>query len=122
MIEENRIKKNLKKFAFPRLSGTNFELKAFNKLKKEVESLNLNYEVQNFTFSSFYSRIYPKIAFSSGSLIYLTLYLPFHPILSTIVLFALTIILTISILLTRKPEKIQFIKKLSSQNLNEIRI
>jgi len=117
MIEENRIKKNLKKFAFPRLSGTNFELKAFNKLKKEVESLNLNYEVQNFTFSSFYSRIYPKIAFSSGSLIYLTLYLPFHPILSTIVLFALTIILTISILLTRKPEKIQFIKKLSSQNL-----
>jgi len=63
MIEERRIKRNLKKFAFPRLSGTKFELEAFNKLKKEVEGLNLDFEVQNFTFSSFYSRIYPKLAF-----------------------------------------------------------
>ena len=50
MIEETRIKRNLKKFAFPRLSGTKFELKAFNQLKKEVESLNLNFEIQNFNF------------------------------------------------------------------------
>ena len=78
MIEENRIKRNLKKFSFPRLSGTEFELKAFNKVKKEVEDLNLKYEVQNFTFSSFYSRIYPKVAFSSGTLIFLLLYLNFH--------------------------------------------
>ncbi|MHA1460753.1 MAG: M28 family peptidase [Promethearchaeota archaeon] len=117
MIVENRIKKNLKKFAFPRLSGTQFELMAFNKIKKEVKDLNLDFEVQNFTFSSFYSRIYPKIAFSSGSLIYLTLFLKFHPIISLISLVFLISILTSSILLTRKPERIQFIKKFNSQNL-----
>lgn len=117
MIDEKRIKKNLKKFAFPRLSGTKFELKAFNQVKKEVEKLNLDFEIQNFTFSSFYSRIYPKIAFSSGSLIYLFLYLAYHPIISTIILIVLISTLISSILLTRKPEKIQFIKQLNSQNL-----
>ena len=64
MVEENRIKRNLKKFAFPRLSGTDHEFKAFNQVKQEVTKLNLDFEVQNFTFSSFYSRIYPKISFS----------------------------------------------------------
>ncbi len=43
MIEESRIKRNLNKFAFPRLSGTKFELETFNKLKKEVEVLNLDF-------------------------------------------------------------------------------
>jgi len=43
MIEEARIKKNLKEFSFPRLSGTEFETKAFNKVKQEVENLNLEY-------------------------------------------------------------------------------
>jgi len=117
MIEERRIKRNLKKFAFPRLSGTKFELEAFNKLKKEVEGLNLDFEVQNFTFSSFYSRIYPKLAFLSGSLIYITFSLIFHPIITPIILVILISILTSSILLTRKPERIHFIKKLNSQNL-----
>ena len=117
MIEENRIKKNLEKFAFPRLSGTIFELKAFNKLKKEVESLKLDFEIQNFAFSTFYSRIYPKIAFSSGSLVFLSLYLNLHPFLTSVSLIILSSILISSILMTRKPERIQFIKKLHSQNL-----
>ncbi len=117
MVEEDRIKRHLKKYAFPRLSGTKDELKAFNLVKTEVENLNLDFEVQNFTFSSFYSRIYPKIAFSSGSLIYLSIYLTFQPIITPIILIILASILTSSILLTRKPEKIQFIKKFNSQNL-----
>jgi hypothetical protein len=117
MIEEKRIRRNLKNFAFPRLSGTEFELEAFNKLKKEVESLNLTFEVQNFIFSTFYSRIYPKIAFSSGSLIYLFFYLNLHPILTSILVVILSSILISSILLTRKPERIQFMKKLTSRNL-----
>jgi hypothetical protein len=117
MIEENRIKTNLTKFAFPRLSGTKFELNAFNQVKKEVENLNLNFEVQNFTFSSFYSRIYPKIAFSSGSLVYLSFYLKIHPILISIFVIILSSVLISSILLTRKPERIQFVKKFNSQNL-----
>ena len=117
MIEENRIKRNLKKFAFPRLSGTVHELKAFNQIKSEVKNLNLDFEVQNFTFSSFYSRIYPKIAFSSGSLIFLSFYLKLHPILIAIFVIILSSILISSILLTRKPERIQLIKKFNSQNL-----
>ena len=75
LIDESRIKKNLESFTFPRLSGTKFELKAFNKVMQEMENLNLEYEVQGFTFSSFYSRIYPKIAFLSVSLILLFLYI-----------------------------------------------
>jgi hypothetical protein len=117
MVEESRIKRNLKKFAFPRLSGTKHELKAFNQVKSEVESLNLDFEVQNFSFSSFYSRLYPKIAFTSGSLIFLILYLKYHIIISTILLVILGIILILSIFLTRRPEKIRFLKNFNSQNL-----
>lgn len=117
MIEETRFKKNLKKFVFPRLSGTKFELEAFDKVKQEVENLNLKFEVQKFTFSSFYSRIYPKIAFLSASLIIFQLYLDLITNLSLILMLVLLSILIASIILTRKPEKIQFIKKFNSQNL-----
>lgn len=117
MIEEARIKKNLETFAFPRLSGTIFELKAFDKLMQELENLNLNYEVQGFTFSSFYSRIYPKIAFSSISIISLLLYLNIHMMVFLPLIITLFSILITSVILTRRPEKIQFIKKLNSQNV-----
>jgi len=117
MIKEIRIKRNLIKFSFPRLSGTKHELRAFNQIKNQIKNLDLDYTTQNFTFSSFYSRIYPKIAFSSGSLIFLTLYLKYHPIISLISLVVLISFLTASILLTRRPERIQFIKKFNSQNL-----
>ncbi|MFX1316439.1 MAG: M28 family peptidase [Promethearchaeota archaeon] len=117
MVNEARIKKNLKKFSFPRLSGTEFELKAFNKVMREVENLNLEFEIQQFTFSSFYSRIYPKIAFLSGSLILLLLYLNKIMVISFILILILFSIVITSIILTRKPEKIQFIKIFNSQNL-----
>ncbi|MEJ2248729.1 MAG: M28 family peptidase [Candidatus Lokiarchaeota archaeon] len=117
MIDKARIEKNLKNFAFPRLSGTEFEYKAFNKLKQEIENLNLKYKVQNFTFSSFYSRLYPKIAFLSVSIILFLLYLNISIIVSMIIIIPLLGILIASIILTRKPEKIPFIPKYSSQNL-----
>jgi len=117
MIEETRIKKNLEKIAFPRLSGTEFELKAFNLVKQEIQDLDLEYEVQNFTFSSFYSRIYPKIAFLSASLILFFLYLNIYMNLFLVFIFNLLGLLSTLIILTRKPEKIQFIKQLKSQNL-----
>lgn len=117
MIEEARIKKNLKDFAFPRLSGTKFEFEAFSKLKQQIENLNLNFEVQNFTFSSFYSRWYPKIAFLSISFILLLLYLNITMMFSMIITLILLGILIISIIITRKPEKIHFISKFNSQNL-----
>ncbi len=117
MIEEARIKKNLKQFTFPRLSGTDYEIKAYKKLTKEVENLNLKYKVQFFTFSSFYSRIYPKIGFSSVSIILFLFYLNIHMSISIILILILFTILIISIILTRKPEKIQFITKMDSQNV-----
>ena len=117
MIEEARIKRNLDIIAFPRLSGTEFELKAFNIVKQEIENLNLEFEVQNFTFSSFYSRIYPKIAFLSASLIFLILYLNIYMNLFLVFIVILLGLLITSIILTRKPENIQFIKQLNSQNL-----
>ncbi|MFX1311351.1 MAG: M28 family peptidase, partial [Promethearchaeota archaeon] len=117
MIEKAHIKKNLKKLAFPRLSGTEFELKAFNIVKREVENLNLKFKIQRFTFSSFYSRIYPKIAFLSVSLIFLILNFNLYLILSFTLILPLLGILIISVILTRKPEKIQFVTRLNSQNL-----
>ncbi|MFW9952896.1 MAG: M28 family peptidase [Candidatus Thorarchaeota archaeon] len=117
MIEESRIKKNLTTFAFPRLSGTKFEFEAFNKLKEKIENLNLNFDIQNFTFSTFYSRVYPRIAFLSISLILLMLYLNISMMFSMIIIFTLLGLLIISIIITRKPEKIRFIPKYNSQNL-----
>jgi hypothetical protein len=117
MINEARIRENLKNFTFPRLSGTEFELKAFNKVKQEVENLNLDFEVQNFTFSSFYSRLYPKIAFSSASGIFLFLFLNVYMNLFLVLIFNLLGVLLTSFILTRKPERIQFINQLKSQNL-----
>ncbi|MHA1915650.1 MAG: M28 family peptidase [Promethearchaeota archaeon] len=117
MIKEAQIKKHLKEFSFPRLTGTEFELKAFNKVKQEVEKLGLEHEVQNFTFSTFYSRLYPKIAFSLGSLILFLFYLYRYMIISWIFTFILVGIIAVSFVLTRKPEKIQIIPKLNSQNL-----
>jgi hypothetical protein len=119
MIRVARIKKNLKEFAFPRLSGTEFELKAFNKAKREVEKLNLDYEIQRFSFSSFYSRLYPKIAFSSGSLIFLLLlvFLNISMILSLVLICLLLSLIIASFIITRNPEKIKINSKLTSQNL-----
>ncbi|MFW9971164.1 MAG: M28 family peptidase [Candidatus Odinarchaeota archaeon] len=119
MIRVARIKKNLKNFTFPRLSGTEFELKAFKKVKREVENLDLDYEIQRFTFSSFYSRLYPKIAFSSASLIFLLLliFLSINVIFSLVLSFFLLGIIIVSFILTRNPEKIRINSKLKSQNL-----
>jgi len=117
MIEKARIQKNLKEFAFPRLSGTGFELKAFNKIKREVENLNLEHEAQRFTFSTFYSRIYPKLTFLSISLILFLLYLNIYMILFSVFVFILLGIVIASVILTRRPEKIQFISRLHSQNI-----
>ena len=63
MIDETRIRKNLELLSFPRLSGTPKEKDAFNHVKKKIEHLNLEPLVQEFSFSTFYPRIYQKIVF-----------------------------------------------------------
>ena len=53
MIDENRIKENLKSFSFPRLSGTDDERKAFNLAFKKLEQLKVIPLSQEFVFSTF---------------------------------------------------------------------
>ena len=116
-IYGTRLRENLELFSFPRLSGTDFEKRAFNLAKQKIEGLGLTPEVQTFKFSTFYSRIYPKISFPLIFWIFLTFYLNLNlPFL------LISLILSFSIffpffLLTRKPEKIKLGKVLESQNL-----
>ena len=117
MIDETRILENLKEVSFPRLSGTEFEKKCFNIVKKKIENLNLSPIVQEFSFSTFYSRIYPKLALTLLSWLFIVLFLNFQ-IIFTFVNLSLTIFfILILIILTRKPEIIRLGHEYYSQNI-----
>ncbi|TFG13270.1 MAG: M20/M25/M40 family metallo-hydrolase [Promethearchaeota archaeon] len=116
-ISSTRLRENLELFSFPRLSGTEFEKRAFNLAKQKIEGLDLTPEVQTFKFSTFYSRIYPKISFPLVFWIFLTLYLNLNlPFLFVSLILSFSIFFPF-FLLTRKPEKIKLGKVLESQNL-----
>lgn len=117
MIDEKRILQNLKEFSFPRLSGTRFEKNSFNMAKKKVEDLNLSPIVQEFSFSIFYSRIYPKFALTLLSWILVVLLLNINLIFNIINLCIDFIFMLILIIYTRSPEKIKLGHEYSSQNL-----
>ena len=115
MIDELIIKKNLEEFSFPRLSGTIHEKKAFNLAFNKILELGLKPQVQEFEFSTFYSRSYPKIGFISGFLLILSFYINM-----SIAYFALIIIVPILVslvIIMRNPENVRFYKKLRSANL-----
>lgn len=117
MIDLNRIKDNLETFNFPRLSGTDYEEKGFQILKEKIEKLKLKPKIQEFSFSTFYSRIYPKIASILTLWILITVYLSYSwpfIIINFIIIFSIFIPIYI---ITRKPEKIRIGKILHSQNL-----
>ena len=84
MIDKARIEKNLKEFSFPRLSGTEFEKKSFNIMKQKIEDLNLIPLIQEFSFSTFYSRIYPKLSLTLLSWLLVVLFLNFHVIFTIV--------------------------------------
>lgn len=117
MINEKRILQNLKDFSFPRLSGTEFEKKSFNIAKKKIEDLNLTPSIQEFSFSIFYSRFYPKISLTLLSWLLLVLFLNINPIFAIINLFLIFILILGLIILTRNPENIKIGKEYHSQNL-----
>jgi len=117
MINADNIKKNLEELSFPRLSGTNDEKKAFILLKGKIEELNINPTIQNFTFSTFYSRIYPKIAFSLGFWLLLILFLNPNRIFIQVNVLVISIIFILLFIITKKPEKIKVGKILHSKNL-----
>ena len=120
MIDETRIRKNLELISFPRLSGTEGEKRAFNIVKKKIEGLNLKPSVQEFTFTSFYPRIYQKLIFILSFWTLFIFYLNIGEafgifnVLNSIIIIAILIPIVI---ITRKPEKIRIGKEKNSQNL-----
>jgi len=117
MIEENRIRENLSVFSFPRLSGTEFEKKSFNLAKQKIEDLNLTPSVQKFSFSTFYSRIYPKFGLILLFWLHFTLFFNIYWVFTLLSLILTLMMFLVLIFITRNPEKIQFGKTLNSQNL-----
>ena len=117
MIDSNRILQNLKDFSFPRLSGTEFEKKSFNIAKKKIEDLNLTPAVQEFSFSTFYSRIYPKLSLTLLSWLLLVLLINIQTIFVIINLSLIFILILVLIIFTRNPEKIKVGREYHSQNL-----
>jgi len=117
MIDETRILKNLKEFSFPRLSGTKFEKISFNIARQKVKDLNLTPKIQEFSFSTFYSRIYPKVTLSLLSWLLVILFLNIQPVFTIVNLFLIFILILILIIITRNPEKLKIGRQYHSQNL-----
>ena len=117
MIDETRIINNLKEFSFPRLSGTEFEKESFNIAKQKVENLNLTPKVQEFSFSTFYSRVYPKVGLTLLSWLLVVLFLNFNLVFNIGNLFLFFIIILVLVKYTRNPETIKIGHEYHSQNL-----
>ena len=117
MIDEKRLKENLTTFSFPRLSGTDGEEKALKLARSKVEDLNHDPLSQTFVFSTFFGRVYPKIAFVSGFGILFLLFINVIAIIIPISLAFIALLMVGLLLLTRKPENIRIRNKLNSENL-----
>jgi len=116
-MTHEKIKEILEIFSFPRLSGTQYEREAFKLALKKIKELDLTPQIQDFKFSTFYSRVYPKIMFFLSFLLILFLFLfndfPVMRILS----FVIFCIICFLIFIMRKPEKLKFYKFLTSSNI-----
>jgi hypothetical protein len=117
MIEEKRLKENLITFSFPRLSGTDGEKKALNIALSKVEDLNLKPLTQDFVFSTFFGRTYPKVAFSLGFTFLFLFYLNIKAFIISLFFMIIFVIFGFLFILSRKPESIRLPKKLNSSNL-----
>ncbi len=117
LIDENRIRKNLELFSFPRLSGTKGEKEALKLAIQKVEELNLKPLTQDFVFSTFFGRTYPKLAFSLIFTVLFLFYLNFVAFIISILFIIIFVILGLLFILARKPESIRLPKKLNSSNL-----
>ncbi len=117
MIDKKRIKENLKVFSFPRLSGTDSEYKLFNIVKQKIENLNLNPSVQKFSFSTFYSRLYPKLSITLLSWLLAVIFFNINVIFNIINFLLIFVLIVFLIIITRKPERIKIGRKYHSHNL-----
>ena len=117
MIEEKRITENLETFSFPRLSGTDGERKAFKKVNEKINDLKLKPVIQEFTFSTYFARVYPKITLSLGFVLLLILFLNIESIFFFVTIIIILIVFLYLFLIAKYPEKIKPWKKLNSQNI-----
>jgi len=117
MINEKRIIENLETFSFPRLSGTDGERKAFKIAKEKISKLEVKPVIQDFTFSTYFGRAYPKIAFSLGFLLILIMFLNIESLVFFITTMIILLTFLFLFLIAKNPEKIKFGKKLNSQNI-----
>ncbi len=117
MISKESLINNLSNLSTPRLSGTTDERKVFNFLKELIINLKVTPTFQDFSFSTFYSRIYSKIAFTLCSWLLFVLLLNFEPIFRIINITAILVTFLAFYFIRKNPEKISFGKVLNSQNL-----
>ncbi|MFX0046887.1 MAG: M28 family metallopeptidase [Candidatus Hermodarchaeota archaeon] len=117
MVDENRIVENLKTFSFPRLSGTEGEKKAFRLAMQKVEELSLKPSNQDFRFSTFFGRTYPKLAFLLGFTVLFLFYLNIASFIISLLLIIICAILGFLFMLALKPESIRLPRVLNSSNL-----
>jgi hypothetical protein len=117
MPNEKYIKQILEKISFPRLSGTRFERKAAQCIKKEIEHLNLPPKIQSFQFTSFYPRIYKKTSFLLLFWVILVLFVNINAVFTLMNILIVLLIFIPLVLITRKPENIRIGKKYTSENV-----
>ncbi len=117
MIDKSSILDNLEILSFPRLSGTKDEKKAFQILKEKIEYLGLKTYSQEFRFSTFYSRTYPKMGVLFTFWLFLVLVADIDFIFTLINIILIGFLFLILFLITRKPEHITLKHVFGSQNL-----
>ncbi|NHJ23135.1 MAG: M28 family peptidase [Candidatus Lokiarchaeota archaeon] len=117
MIDESRIEETVKAISFPRLSGTADERKILTLMSKKLSMLNLDLHIQDFEFSTFFGRSYPKIGFLFGFVLIVFFYLNFESILIPVLSLIILITLISTFLITRNPENIRLKRILSSANI-----
>ena len=117
MADDKDIKETIKTFSFPRLSGTEGEKRALKLATQKIKDLNLTPLTQDFKFSTFFGRIYPKLAFFLGSMMLFLFYLNLVTLIIPVLLLVFSVILCVLFILARKPEAIRLPKILNSSNL-----
>ncbi|TXT67327.1 MAG: putative Peptidase family M28 [Promethearchaeota archaeon] len=117
MIDAERIEKNLEGISFPRLSGTEHEQQASKLIIQKIEELGLNPEIQKFSFTTFYPRVYKKLAFCSIWWLLVVFFLYINIIFILINIVILSIIFVPLIIITRHPEDISLGEKYQSENV-----
>ncbi|MBY9002879.1 MAG: M28 family peptidase [Candidatus Lokiarchaeota archaeon] len=118
MIDENRIKSIIESFSFPRLSGTEGEKDALQLAIEKIKDLNLKPLIQDFNFSTFFGRTYPKLAFLSMFIVLFLFYLNFKAIIIALFLLIISVFLLLLFILARKPESIRLPNMYNSSNLH----